>query len=217
MMNQMFDTAIAKQIEGMLQPINKDVTIVLFTSEKPCQTCPETEQLLTEFVAFNTHLHLVRHTREKDADLAKQYGIERVPGFLLLDAQGHDRGIRFSGIPAGHEINSLISAVLDLGTEHLQIDPVIKKRIEAINKPVDIKVFVTLGCPHCPGAVHKAHQLAMLNPNIRAEMVEAQTFMELSNQFRVSGVPKIVFNDQEKQSMLGNQPLEAFLSQIDQL
>ncbi|MDA3846725.1 MAG: thioredoxin family protein [Vallitaleaceae bacterium] len=36
----------------------------------------------------------------------------------------------------------------------------------------------------------------MLNKNVNAEMVEAQTFMELSQKHGVSGVPKIVINDE---------------------
>jgi alkyl hydroperoxide reductase subunit AhpF len=86
-------------------------------------------------------------------------------------------------------------------------------RIAKINKPVNIKVFVTLSCPHCPGAVQNAHRLAMLNPNIKAEMIEANTFPALSQQYKVSGVPKIVIN--ETFELLGNQPLEAFLNEIE--
>ena len=53
----------------------------------------------------------------------------------------------------------------------------------------------------------------MLNKNIEGEMIEAQTFSDLSNKFNVSGVPKIVIND--KYEMVGNQPIEEFLVQIE--
>lgn len=46
-------------------------------------------------------------------------------------------------------------------------------------------------------------------------MIEAQTFYHLSEQYNVSGVPKIVIN--EKHELLGNQPIEAFLSQLEKL
>ncbi len=39
-----------------------------------------------------------------------------------------------------------------------------------------------------------AHQMAMENPLITAEMVEAYEFPELSNQFGVSGVPQTTIN-----------------------
>jgi predicted DsbA family dithiol-disulfide isomerase len=53
----------------------------------------------------------------------------------------------------------------------------------------------------------------MLNPNIQAEMIEANTFPVISQQYNVSGVPKIIIN--EKYELLGNQPLEAFLTEIE--
>ena len=42
------------------------------------------------------------------------------------------------------------------GVEFKFSDDVIK-RIKA-DKPTDIKVFITLSCPHCPGAVQTAHR-----------------------------------------------------------
>jgi predicted DsbA family dithiol-disulfide isomerase len=39
-----------------------------------------------------------------------------------------------------------------------------------------------------------AHQMAMESPLVKAEMVEAMEFFELSNQFGVSGVPHTVIN-----------------------
>ena len=46
-------------------------------------------------------------------------------------------------------------------------------------------------------------------------MIEAQTFYDLSEKYQVTGVPKIVFND--KFDIVGNQPMDAFLDQIDKL
>lgn len=39
-----------------------------------------------------------------------------------------------------------------------------------------------------------AHQMAMENPLIEAEMVEAMEFSELANQFGVNGVPQTTIN-----------------------
>lgn len=40
-----------------------------------------------------------------------------------------------------------------------------------------------------------AHQLAMLNPHIKAECIEATEFPELSEKYDVYGVPKTVINE----------------------
>jgi hypothetical protein len=39
-----------------------------------------------------------------------------------------------------------------------------------------------------------AHQMALESPMVEAEMVEAMEFPELSNRFRVSGVPQTTIN-----------------------
>ena len=58
-----------------------------------------------------------------------------------------------------------------------------------------IQVFVTPTCPYCPAAVRMAHKLAMANPNIYGEAVEATEFPALSQKFYVMGVPKTVINE----------------------
>ena len=40
-----------------------------------------------------------------------------MPSVVLLDAAGNYTGIKFSGIPSGHEVNSLVLAVYNVGSE----------------------------------------------------------------------------------------------------
>ena len=203
------------QIKEFLNDMESDVTMVLFIQEGPCETCKETQQLLEEVAALNDKLHVDIKDMKKDADEAKAYGITMTPSFVFLNGDKVYQGVKFNGIPAGHEINSFLSAILDVSGSKFDISPAVLKRIENIDKDINIKVFVTLTCPHCPGAVQSAHRLAMLNQHVTGEMIEAQTFHELSQKFNVSGVPKIIINDSLE--LVGNQPLEAFLDQIESL
>lgn len=203
------------QIKEFLNDMESEVTMVLFIKEGPCETCKETKQLLEEVAALNDKLYVEIKDVKKDAEEAKTYGITMTPSFVFLNADKIYQGVKFNGIPAGHEINSFLSAILDVSGSKFDISPAVLKRIENIDKDINIKVFVTLSCPHCPGAVQSAHRLAMLNQHVTGEMIEAQTFHELSQKFNVSGVPKIIINDSLE--LVGNQPLEAFLDQIESL
>ena len=69
------------------------------------------------------------------------------------------------------------------------------EKIKEIDVPVHIQVFVTPTCPYCPSAVHLAHQLAMENDLITADMIEAIEFPDLAEKYMVMGVPKVVMND----------------------
>ncbi len=214
-MAKLFNEEVQKQLKEILAQTQEKITLVLFTKEGSCPTCSETKQLLEEVTELSDNIDLELKDLERDQSLAKQYGVTLTPSFVILNAKGEYKGVKFNGIPAGHEINSFVSALLEMSGMTPKFQENIVKRIEKINQPVNIKVFVTLGCPHCPGAVQNAHRLAMLNENIEGEMIEAQTFAELSNKFNVSGVPKIVIND--KYEFVGNQPIETYLEQIENM
>lgn len=213
-MNKLFNAEVSSQIKSILDGMINPITIKLFV-DGDCDTCQETKQLLTETAELSDKITLITQEVSDASDDLVTYNIEMTPSFVFLDADLNYRGVKFNGIPAGHEINSFLSAIMEMSGVTYELSNDVLKRIEKINKPVDIKVFVTLSCPHCPGAVQTAHRIAMLNPNVKGQMIEAQTFYDLSNKFNVSGVPKIIINDSLE--LLGNQPIEEFLKKIESL
>lgn len=212
---KMFNEEIQGQLREVFEELKGDVTIALFTKEGECITCEETKAYMQEVEELSDKLHLVEYDMEKNSDLAEKYNVQMVPSIVLLDSNKEYHGIKFNGIPAGHEINSFIPALLEVSGHVSEMPKELEERIMKIDKPMNIKVFVTLSCPHCPGAVQKAHKLALMNPMIDAEMIEAETFGELSMKHNVSGVPKIVINDQY--DLLGNQPIQEFLNTMEKI
>ena len=147
-----------------------------------------------------------------DKERSAQYGIEGVPAIALLRG-GEDTRMRFLGAPAGYEFMSLIEAVILAGGDDSGLSDESKKLVaEHVTGPIDIKVFVTPTCPHCPRAVTLAHKLAVESPHIRAACVEATEFMDLSRRYRVTGVPKTVVNDAVE--ILGAVPEDAFVRSV---
>ena len=214
-MNKLLNEELQNQIREFLSNMKDEVTFIFFASEKNCETCEQTKMLLSEISELTDKITFVEKSLENDKADAEKYDITLAPSFVILDHEGKYKGVKFNGIPAGHEINSFLSAVIDMSGVEFGFEQEIIERIKQIDKPVHIKVFVTLSCPHCPGAVSNAHRLAMLNNNIKSEMIEAQTFYDLSQKYKVSGVPKIVIN--EKHELMGNQPLEAYLNTLETL
>ncbi len=200
---------IREQLKDYFSEIKKDIHMHLVVDD--CDSCPDTKALLEEVSQLNAHIHLNIHA--KDSEVAKRYDIIRTPVIFFTDAQDADLRIRFNGIPAGHEFSAFITTLAEVGDGGETLPDSFVARVNAIDKPVDIKVFVTLGCPHCSGAVAKAHKLALMNPNVRAEMIECGTFPALADQYQVSGVPKIVINETDE--LIGNQPMDAFLDVIE--
>ncbi|HSR04254.1 MAG TPA: thioredoxin family protein [Proteiniclasticum sp.] len=212
---KMFNEEIQGQLKEVFQEMKGDVTIALFTKEGECPTCEETLAYMQEVAELTEKIHLVEYDINKDAELAKKYNVAMVPSIVLLDADNEYKGVKFNGIPAGHEINSFIPAILEVSGNVSEMPKELEERIMKIDKPMNIKVFITLSCPHCPGAVQKAHKMALMNPFIDAEMIEAETFGELSMKHNVSGVPKIVIND--AYDLIGNQPIQEFLNTMEKI
>lgn len=57
-----------------------------------------------------------------------------------------------------------------------------------------------------------AHRLAVENEHITADVVEASEFMDLSERYRVQGVPKTIINDRVE--FTGALPEPRFVQQV---
>ncbi|MHB1454860.1 MAG: protein disulfide oxidoreductase [Saccharofermentanales bacterium] len=211
---KILDQETEQQLTDLFAALQKDITLAVFT-DGDCMTCPETRQFMEEISGLSDKIHYSSFDIRTDIDEVALYNIEMVPSIVLLDAEGRYSRVKFNGIPAGHEVNSFLFALLEVAGVVSEVPPELESRIRAISRPVNIKVFVTLSCPYCSEAVQIAHKLAMMNPNIVSEMIEAQTFPELSSRFAVSAVPKTMINDSIE--LLGSQPIEAYLDAIESM
>ncbi len=207
----MIDDSSREQIKKIFEPLKSKVKVLVVTQKDNCDSCEDTKNFTKEMTDISDKLvfEMIDISDEK----AKKLNVEMVPAVILLGEDDKDYGIKFYGIPAGHEINSFIMGLLEVSGAGEKLPDEMTDRINKINKPINIKVFVTLSCPHCAGAVAKAHKLAFMNKNINDEIIEANTFGELSQKFNVSGVPKIVFNDDTE--LMGDQPIDAFLNTLE--
>ena len=211
----LFDDNIRQQLTHILDGVKNDVHVVFFSQEIECESCSDARQFVEEICDLNSKLNLQKYNLVTDAEKAAEYRVDKVPAVVMLDAEGKDTNIRFFGIPGGYEINSFLGALLEVSGERQELPADLLERIQKIDKDIHIQVFVTLSCPHCPGAVITAHRLALENSKIKADMIEANTFVPLSIKYNVSGVPKIVINGEHE--LLGDQPITAFLDVIEKI
>lgn len=200
-------------VRGHLAVIEEPVRLLFFTQTFGApDTVRIAKQVLDEIVSLCDHLALEEVNFVLEQDRARQYGVEQIPTIVLLKGN-QDTRIRFLGAPAGYEFMSLIEAVILAGTNDSGLTPDSRALVaEHVTAPLDIKVFVTPTCPHCPRAVTLAHRLAVESPLITASCVEATEFMDLSRKFRVTGVPKTIVN--ESIEILGALPEDQFVRTV---
>jgi glutaredoxin-like protein len=179
------------------QQLSQPVKLVLFTSAQGCQYCSETRQIAAEIADLSPNIRLEEHDADQQAALAAEYKIDKTPALVVMRGgdSPKDFGIRYYGIPSGYEFSSLIHSILMISKGESGLSETAKAWAAALTQPVHIQVFVTPSCPYCPQAVLLAHRFAMESDLIRADMVEAMEFPELSERYQVMGVPRTVINE----------------------
>ena len=197
-------------VQSHLAGLTHDVTLLFFTQTIGApDTALIARQVIDEVAGLSERVSVEEVNLILDREKSAQYGIDRIPAIVLL-RDGADTRMRFLGAPAGYEFSSLIESIILAGTDDSGLSKDSKQLIaEKATAPMDIKVFVTPTCPHCPRAVTLAHRMAVESPNISATCVEASEFHDLSRQYRVTGVPKTVASGGAE--ILGAVPEEEFV------
>ncbi len=159
------------------------VTLVLQQGEHPKRG--ELVQFLSDFVSVSDKLQFEQR---------EMSGLLRSPITFVLEVEGQLSGIHFSGLPGGHEFNSLVLAVLQAAGTPLQLDESLQQIIRSVDEPLNFEVFVSLSCHNCPDVVQSLNQFALLNPNITTETIDGGLFPEVIEARGIQGVPSVYLN-----------------------
>ena len=169
------------------------VKIVMFTQEIECQYCEQTRMLVQELAPLNDKIMVQILDFVKDAAIAKEYGIDKIPAIAILGKK--DYGVRIYGIPYGYELQTLVEAIVTVSKGTTDLSENTKSILKEVKSPVHIQVFVSLTCPHCPAAAAVAHKLAVESQLVKADVIDSGEFPDLAMKYNVVGVPKIVINE----------------------
>ena len=192
------------------------VRLVFFTQTFGCETCLQARQAVGDLARGSPKVSVEEHNLVLDREQAAEFGIDRAPGIAIVGPR--DQGLRYYGTPAGHELRSIADAVALAGGAEGDgggLAPESLAALAALDRPLDIKVFVTAACALCPQTVGLAWRLAAASRRVTASVIEATEFPELVQRYRISGVPKTVVDDRIE--ILGSQPEDAFVRAVLQI
>lgn len=148
-MPELLNENIKKQIQELFANLQNPVALLFFETSKPedCQYCADTRQMLEEVSALSETIHLHIYDVDDDAETARQYHVDGAPGIVIAgqDATGAfiDYGIRFKGIPAGHEFTSLVNDIVLVSGRDANLNADTRAFLRDLKKPVHLQVFVT--------------------------------------------------------------------------
>ncbi|MCG8669882.1 MAG: alkyl hydroperoxide reductase subunit F [Pseudomonadales bacterium] len=179
----MLTNDILNALKGYTANMQKTVTFVLQTGEYTKRD--ELKSFLSDIAGVSDNLQF------EERDTA---GELRSPISFLIEVDGEDTGIRFSGIPSGHEFNSLVLAFLQASGTDIKLDDALKNMVANVQQSLNFEVFVSLSCHNCPDVVQALNQFALLSPNITTEMIDGGLFQDMVEERDIQGVPSVYLN-----------------------
>ena len=119
----------------------------------------------------------------------------RLPTFAI-GRPGAIGGMRFCGVPMGHELSSLVLAILHAGGHPPRVEPDLRAQIEELPGDHHFETFVSLSCQTCPGVVQALNLFATLNAGITHTMVDGSVFALEAEKRSIRAVPTVFRGDE---------------------
>jgi alkyl hydroperoxide reductase subunit AhpF len=146
MTETLLNDEVTGQIKDVFRQMQAPVQVFFFGRKTDCDYCADTLQLAQEVVALSDKLSLEVYDIEDDAAVAQQYRVDKTPGLVLAGKEGDqvlDYGIRFAGIPSGHEFGSLIPGLILISNRNSGLNAQTREFLRELKQPVHLQVFVT--------------------------------------------------------------------------
>lgn len=192
--SKLLNDALRNQIKSILAMMEKEVTLVSIVDET-MEKSIEFMDLILDMASLGEKLKVEIYKKSENPEMEAKINADKLPVVALLDENKNYSGVKFHGVPGGHELNSFILAIYNLAGPGQAIDQSLLKEIKAFDKKTNIKVVVSLYCTLCPDVVVASQRLAMENENIETEMVELSLFEDIKRKYRIMSVPAIIVND----------------------
>lgn len=173
------------QLRTLFERMQGNAILKLYLDKR--EISRELESYMRELASLSNKLKINVADDNASSDFA--------PCVKLCQSDGTETGLAFHGVPGGHEFSSFVLGIYNAIGPGQPIDEKTRERIQAISKPTDIKVLVSLSCTMCPDTVVSAQHIAARNKNITAEIYDIHHFEEIRKQYNVMSVPCILIND----------------------
>lgn len=146
-MSQLLNDDIIHQVKELFdKELKHPVKVLFFGREENCDYCDDTLKLAQEVTDISTKLSLTQYNMDEDDDVSQQYNVKMAPGLVITARDGEslqDYGIRYAGIPSGHEFSSLIHDLILVSGRDSGLSEKTRKSLKEIKKSVHLQIFVT--------------------------------------------------------------------------
>ncbi|MDR3268053.1 MAG: alkyl hydroperoxide reductase subunit F [Tannerella sp.] len=176
----MLDSSLKEQVQNLMSGLEADYVLDITVSPQH-ENRAELLELLDEVAGCSGKI---------TCNVKEGAGLE-----FSLWKNGQDTGIKFRGIPTGHEFSSLLLAILNSDGKGKNIpDEATCNRIGALPGDIRLTTYVSLSCTNCPDVVQSLNLITLLNGRIRHEMVDGALCQAEVDALKIQGVPAVFAN-----------------------
>ena len=194
----MLDATLKKQLQAYLEKVVQPIELVASLDDSP--KAREMDELLREIAELSNKITV------------RQEANERTPSFAI-NRVGTDVGVRFAGIPLGHEFTSLVLALLHVGGHTIKLEQAVIDQIAALDGDYVFETYISLSCHNCPEVVQALNTMSVINPRIKVVTIDGGVFKQEVESKQILAVPMMFLNGQHFGQ--GRTSVEEILSKID--
>ncbi|RDU99473.1 alkyl hydroperoxide reductase subunit F [Trinickia dinghuensis] len=177
----MLDANLKTQLKTYLNHVTRPIEIVASLDDSA--KSQELLALLNEIASLTDRVAVIER---RDDD-------ERKPSFSIGEP-GKAAGIRFAGIPMGHEFTSLVLALLQVGGHPVKLDEAVIEHIRELDGNYVFETYFSLSCQNCPEVVQALNVMALINPRIRHVAIDGALFQGEVESRQIMAVPTMFLN-----------------------
>ncbi|MCW0202471.1 MAG: thioredoxin family protein, partial [Rhodanobacter thiooxydans] len=195
----MLDANLSTQLKAYLEKVTQPIEIVASLDDSAKSA--ELNELLEQIASLSDRISLVR--RDDNA---------RKPSFAI-NRVGSDIGVRFAGIPLGHEFTSLVLALLQVGGHPSKAAAEVIEQVRNLDGDYKFETYFSLSCQNCPDVVQALNLMSVLNPRIQHVAIDGALYQDEVEARQVMSVPTVYLNGEVFDQ--GRMSLEQILAKLD--
>ncbi|MEX0606341.1 MAG: alkyl hydroperoxide reductase subunit F [Marinobacter sp.] len=196
----MLDASIKEQLKAYMDKLQQPIELVAAYDDS--DKSQELKQLLDELEPMSVK---ISQRTEEDPDV-------RRPSFAI-NRVGTDIGVRFAGIPMGHEFTSLVLALLQVGGHPSKASQEVIEQVQSLDGEFEFETYFSLSCQNCPDVVQALNLMSVLNPKVKHTAIDGALFQDEVEKREVMAVPSVYLNG--KNFGQGRMTLEEIVAKLD--
>ena len=118
--SKLLNDTLRGQIKSILALMENEVTLVSIVDESIDKSV-EFRDLILDIASLGEKLNVEIYKKSENPEIEEMINADKLPVVALLDKDKKYSGVKFHGVPGGHELNSFILAIYNLAVAQVKL------------------------------------------------------------------------------------------------